>query len=1030
MNPRIDDFKSRVQQVYPDVTQVDDSVLRFYKCTVDDVPYAVCYLDFADSLPTTELDLRSYVERVFGSHYFDEQRSLQWNHYLYFIRDAHTLQERVAGNARRMIEDNREYARKFVIDESGLDCILRPSNVQSNTGLRQIDVASKWADVLEQPHLIEAVFGQHSLADRMRLIDGTKAPAEQSDDPPRAEPQEHGLLPCIRKIEFSEYRPCLEDRMLQFSDVNLLFGANGSGKTSLLEAIELYYCGRTRRNPSIEENYRFKVETEEGTSTTVTSGRTEQEFRNRARAWFGVNEPRNRPSRLCDAFGRFSFLDTDAAIDLARNDNGSIEFDLARLLVGSEASVVWQIIERLADDVATDMRREEKRKSEVDLRLESAQKAITDYGKIKKESDSLHTALLEALRRNNWLPDDRERDNILGFLVEQMSEFRSVAQQILELKWLKSPVTLDVCQQYLSSVQEVIVAQQAEVEQFETLNAHQAQVESEKVQIEKVVALLTEIEPYIEARVERRHDELSEQRLVVSQTAEYLTGIDDQLLGVARSLPSDQLIAELEDASAHERARLDLSLRDAKDSLNTFTSVRDQSNALAQQLRRIAMDIIGDQPANECPLCHTRFAPGELAQSMAMGVDKHVEATAQKLLSNVSRLEKDLSEAESIERAVSLIGRFCVCIQLSKSVSVETALSRIAEYRTQLRDGRGRIDALISEEKALRASGLTHERMNQIHSKLELLGHTRRVQSQEDYATFRADVEKRRRALLEEILTVTKDKERIRAAVQPILNGFGAKADNLRKGLAELEGHYARTEAVYSRLIEFATQFGWSRSKPVAKWIVEAETVVNLAANFQTALGKERFDEDRYADLLQQKSEIELESKRIADRVTRLSDASKSFSKLQRDHSLTIVTQSAMETNRKTIEDIFSQIHSPAEFTRIEYCEGGWSVDRKRDDKRVRLTQISTGQRAAFALSVFLAQNAQLRAGPSVILIDDPIAHVDDLNCLSFLDYLRDVALMGTRQIFFATASDKLVSLFSRKFDFLGDKFKRVDIAL
>ena len=58
--------------------------------------------------------------------------------------------------------------------------------------------------------------------------------------------------------------------------------------------------------------------------------------------------------------------------------------------------------------------------------------------------------------------------------------------------------------------------------------------------------------------------------------------------------------------------------------------------------------------------------------------------------------------------------------------------------------------------------------------------------------------------------------------------------------------------------------------------------------------------------------------------------------------------------------------------------------------------------------------------GAKILLIDDPIAHVDDLNCLSFLDYLRDVALQGKRQIFFATANEKIASLFERKFDFLG----------
>jgi recombinational DNA repair ATPase RecF len=61
-------------------------------------------------------------------------------------------------------------------------------------------------------------------------------------------------------------------------------------------------------------------------------------------------------------------------------------------------------------------------------------------------------------------------------------------------------------------------------------------------------------------------------------------------------------------------------------------------------------------------------------------------------------------------------------------------------------------------------------------------------------------------------------------------------------------------------------------------------------------------------------------------------------------------------------------------------------VTRKNNDADAKLTEISTGQRAAYALSLFLAQNSQLTSAPPVMLIDDPIAHLDDLNALSFLD--------------------------------------------
>jgi len=64
------------------------------------------------------------------------------------------------------------------------------------------------------------------------------------------------------------------------------------------------------------------------------------------------------------------------------------------------------------------------------------------------------------------------------------------------------------------------------------------------------------------------------------------------------------------------------------------------------------------------------------------------------------------------------------------------------------------------------------------------------------------------------------------------------------------------------------------------------------------------------------------------------------------------------------------------------------------------------------------------------MLIDDPVAHVDDLNTLSFLDYLRDLAATGQRQIFFATADEKLAAIFTHKFSFLGEQeFKSYELA-
>ena len=122
-----------------------------------------------------------------------------------------------------------------------------------------------------------------------------------------------------------------------------------------------------------------------------------------------------------------------------------------------------------------------------------------------------------------------------------------------------------------------------------------------------------------------------------------------------------------------------------------------------------------------------------------------------------------------------------------------------------------------------------------------------------------------------------------------------------------------------------------------------------------------------------------------------------------------------------------AKIHAPSEFD-VEAGEEGLKISRRATKASVDLHEMSSGQRAAFTLSLFLAMNSRLKTGPRVIIFDDPVAHVDDINTLSFLDYLREIALAGERQLFFATADSKLAGLFARKFRFMGEQFKQVEL--
>jgi chromosome segregation protein len=172
---------------------------------------------------------------------------------------------------------------------------------------------------------------------------------------------------------------------------------------------------------------------------------------------------------------------------------------------------------------------------------------------------------------------------------------------------------------------------------------------------------------------------------------------------------------------------------------------------------------------------------------------------------------------------------------------------------------------------------------------------------------------------------------------------------------------------------------------------------------------------------------------RLTGQLNRASEQAKNYrsatevlSLLLKECTVELATKESLKAIGGQINEIFSRIHAPNEY---EYVgEGEVLLQTASMHQKRTLEQVSTGQRAAFALSVFLAMNRSATSAPPVILIDDPIAHIDDLNALSFLDYLRDLAVNSNRQIFFATADTRIASLFSRKFGFLGDSFQTIPL--
>ena len=102
------------------------------------------------------------------------------------------------------------------------------------------------------------------------------------------------------------------------------------------------------------------------------------------------------------------------------------------------------------------------------------------------------------------------------------------------------------------------------------------------------------------------------------------------------------------------------------------------------------------------------------------------------------------------------------------------------------------------------------------------------------------------------------------------------------------------------------------------------------------------------------KVEIEKQLAGLAPRLERLREAQDVLQKILSQHSLSSAVDDSLKKNREAIEFIFGRIHAPAEFSGLG--DDLKTLVRKNGDVPAGLHQISTGQRAAFALSLFLSK--------------------------------------------------------------------------
>lgn len=1028
----VEDIRKVITNRLENVTEVSSGVLRAER-RHEGRAYAVAYFDLSDAIVQRSDDLTSFQEHLMGSEFFNSEGDLRWNSYMYFVAGPKSIESEQYAIAKRRIEEDRHFARKFVIAPDDLARRLGEPAANESTAAPPLgDVEQTWAALLKEGSL-ELLLGQPARKPTLdKIADGDAfsiAPTRASTRAVR-DPLGRGML---RGISIQSFRPSSNGFDFSFGSVNLIVGSNGTGKTSLLEAVEALYCGRVRRDATASVSGIKGMFDEDGKLVPVSADATPAVLKARNNKWYGRAD--FQATALSDAFTRFNFLDTDAAFRLSTAEKPeAIREDLGKLLVGSETSSLWDYLSKLHEELKTRIKSLTERLPQQQQSMGLLQAEVERLKSTPSEASNLVTSYQQSLRRlapawpavGEGALDDTERAKLeavrqdIGRIQAAVAEI-PLTSEAIEARIRRMREALDAVKK-LQAERDGLVKRETDA-----LNVVKSS-EAQKSLLERWIRLIEAGVPELVANLQQSNNRVTELRRVLrTWPGESLPPLaaDYSALGVGEA---QRIAAErLANAQAHEKL--------AQTALSQSTQLGQSLQALRRDLHDSAIAYIERSgEVARCPVCKTDHLPSDLSLRLEELIASQEGGTTESFRRNLQIAHEQSARCAQDASTIDAIATFALVSQIASQTTCSSALESAKTAAVALTAAVSDLQAREVTLRNLQAQGVQIQGFDRFRDEsiAPLLPADVDVNNQVDIGGLLAGIEEK---VKDASASATEAKTKHRALatqIDEVLNAaLGASAQpGVVSQIASLERSLRLTEAA----LQYATNVTAALAlAPTANFDDVGASVEATVLAFDKARYAVQADGQARTMLDQRSRELATASESFAadtGKRANLLRASETLTEVVAQNSLEGATKEAFDSIRERVSSIFAQIHSPQEYSLGDFTSDTLIVSRANGNVHA-VNQVSTGQRAALALSIFLALNDSAKSAPPVILIDDPVAHIDDLNTLSFLDYLREVALRGEKQVFFATADIRLAAIFQRKFEFLGgDRFKRISLPL
>lgn len=982
---------------FTDIKEVNNNLYKA-KLPINDKVAGVYYLNFNSEI--SEDDFEELQYKYLAEEFYRQEKSLQWNIYLLFINSNLSEELKI-----RILTDDK-YGRKLIFtDTEFLDYFELEKSQHSDLP----DIISSWKEELKSVGLQE-LYNSNSIEGILRNFKADSA-AEIVERPEKN--LEH--VPIIKKINslnlHDNYRPYPLKRNFQFGKVNLFTGSNGVGKTSLMESIEFILTGKTQRNKkkakpgSIEATYNDEIKDYYIHDNLY--------YKERGVKWYKRRQS-EQGNKTFESFNQFNFFNTDTASVFANSDHkDQINESLKQIVLGEEYTILKDRILKIENRLRPELN---KNREKIIRQNENFQNNEIRINELK--SDKNFEALKKDIRRNI---------SNLGYKSSISDSQYSISELFIneignEIEFLKSDNLITDFNRFTEIKEKVNNRSLLVSESKERFDQNNKQIAILKDKNQKLKSLETKgsrLLKYFEleniSRINDLDKNLSKVKLQLSiiNTLKDLNNLEldiFQLKDKTKNLPL--VIKDKQDLLEKKQQLLNQENKEVKKIEETFSTLENLTN----QIKLLGKEILAhDNHAENCPLCEQEISSAELLLKLENEFNQNIDKSVLKeKISRLNEIVKEINllqkELQNLNEYFSTVSQYLKNSEVLTFKEIDKKIKEVVEKEIIVAKEKNELENLLFQLDKIEGSvseyKLLKKELAKEFSGEEVLG--------------KESLRELINSLGEDGIGNSNSVEKYKDDNVKIINDLNLSL-NLKESIDNFESIENIVKSNQSKIDSITSSFENLKNYlniPNDKLIDDIAKELNLLNENLKSYREIEITQREIQKLLTENEKINKELPEIKGLNSRLDKAIKILNKLS-SNSEDAILEGYFRQNLNEIKDIYRTIHTPKEFSDIKYQDKNLVLFK--EEVEFQISEISTGQRAALVLSIFISLNRKLKNGPNILIFDDPVTFIDDFNALSFLDFLRYFIVKEDKQIFFATANKKFSELFKKKFDFLGE---------